>query len=235
MTNPKVSISPIEDGVMETEPLVSLKKRLSSAASRRGLLAGLAGGLLTTGIIGPGRNDVDAGKRAKRRRKRRKNEKARERVAARCDVPSTQFPTNVGFESTRLAQTFVPGKTGPLVRADLRISKFAESAGDFTLQLSPVGDDGKPTNDVLAETSVPADLVSVDESVISFVFDQPAIVKARTPFALILSSANGGQFVWGADATGSCDGEAFQSPDATAAFDGILDNLDLNFTAIVKA
>lgn len=225
---------------MNSAHVDDLLHSLKSAVSRRGLLSSLTGGVLVPGVVRFGEGEAEAKKgsgknrgRKNRRQKRRKNDTATLQVAARCDVRGTIALNNLAFADSRVAQTFVADLTGPLVRAELELSRFSDSVGDITLRLSPVDGDGKPTNDVLAETSVPVGRVSVDSSVIPFVFGQPATVEAGMSYSLVLSSANGGLYFWGGELTNACEGEALQSDAAAGAFSTSSAGLDLNFTAFV--
>jgi hypothetical protein len=124
--------------------------------------------------------------------------------------------------NSRLAQTFTALASGALVRADLEIAAPLDSSGDFVLRLSPVKQSGEtlpPTNDILAEATVPtASVPAAQFSTIPFSFATPFSVVAGTTYALVLSRPGGDRFFWFGDETNPCAGAGFFSPDQTAGF-----------------
>ncbi len=210
-----------------------------NAATRRGILAALAGGLFTAGPLALLVDDVEGEnhrKRKKRNRNRkRKDKKPKTRTDATCGGASD---TNLGAFSgnNRLAQTFTALASGPLVSAQIRIDKLpGEPAGDFVLRLSPVAKSGEvnaPTNEVLAETSLADGVVPAGESTVTFSFAAPFPVVAGTEYALVLTRPGGGQFAWLGHGD-SCPGQAFAGPDQSGSF--IDTDIDLIFSTFVRS
>jgi len=216
----------------------TLPRSFTLAASRRGLLAGLTGGVFAVGALGMD-HDAEARKHGKnRKRKGRKNKKQnrpRTRTDATCGGGSD---ANLGAFSgnNRLAQTFTAIRSGPLVSAQILILKLAgDTAGDFVLRLSPVAKSGEvnaPANEVLAETSFTDAALPVGESTVTFTFATPFTVVAGTEYALVLTRPGGGQFAWSGHGD-SCSGQAFVGLDQTGAF--IDTGIDLIFTTFVRS
>jgi hypothetical protein len=236
---------------MNATHIDAMRRALISAASRRGLLAALGGGLVTAGPFGLSGEDADAKRASKRRRKRKHQAKRNKRKNRNQQPPPAAAPVtrvdatcgvgNLGTlplpqENVRLAQTFTALASGPLVRVDLRIGKPNGAGGDFVLRLSPVQQSGEilpPTNDVLAETSIAEASLPVGELTASFLFANPFPVVAGTTYALVLSRPGGGRFAWVRGVDDLCPGGAFTSPDQTGSF---LDTFgDFFFTSFVTS
>jgi hypothetical protein len=226
---------------MEFTQLAAFWQSLTTPASRRGVLAAL-GGLLTAGPLALGLEEAAARKRGNRRKNRRKNKNKNKTKQRKNQKPETRTdatcPESGGFSlsnpdgNNRFAQTFTANASGPLVSAELQISKRADSSGDFVLRLSPLDGSGIPTNDVLAEAIVADADVSEEASAVPFSFASPFSVKAGNEYALVLTRGEG-VFGWSARGGYACLGTAFQSPDQTAPFDE--SGFDFIFTAFVRS
>jgi hypothetical protein len=229
--------------------LAQLLDSLARKAPRRVLLAALSGGLLTLGAGILDLNEAAAKKHAadrrrKRRRRdaRRKKRKSRQqadpitRVDATCTGAREGFIADVDGDA-RLAQTFTALASGPLVRAEIPISKDAGSDGDYILRLSPLDGAGVPTNDVLAEAAVADDTLPLGESTLTFTFTSPAPVVAGVTYALVLTRPGIGVVAWvGENIDNPCAGRAFFSPDQTTPFtDDVAPGTDLFFTTFVTS
>jgi hypothetical protein len=225
----------------------TLIRALSAGASRRVVLAALAGGVFAALPFAPGRDGADARKRGNRRsrRKRRKSQTQNQLQSPPRPAPVTRVDAicvgagDSGLGSNnpnaRVAQTFTAGASGQLVTAELSVFKPAASAGDYVLRLAPVGGPGVPTNDVLAETVVANADVPANRSKVTFTFGQPASVVAGTPYALVLTRPGGDFLQWAGDAGIACAGRSFLSVDQTAPFESINDDLDLVFKIFVSS
>jgi hypothetical protein len=157
------------------------------------------------------------------------------RVDAICTVdgPGTLL---LAEENNRLAQTFFAVASGPHVRVDLDIAKPLGAGGDFVLRLSPVQTTGEgfvPTNDVLAEASVPEASLPLFGSTATFSFAIPFSVVAGTQYALVLTRPSGGTFAWIGREQAPCLGDASFSLDQTGAFTGF--DFEFFFTTFVTS
>jgi hypothetical protein len=238
---------------MDTKHFDTYVRALTTAASRRRLLAALTGGLLVPGLLGLGTDETGAKRNSQRRRKRKRQAKRKKRKGGNQQSPpppsaapvtrvdATCAAGGLGVfllaeENSRLAQTFTALASGPLVRADLKMAKPAGVGSDFVLRLSPVRDSGEvivPTNDVLAETAVAEASMPVGGSTVTFAFATPFSVVAGTTYALVLSRPGGGKFVWVGSETNPCPGGGFIGPDQTGSF---LDTAtDFFFTTFVTS
>jgi len=207
-----------------------------TAASRRGVLAALAGGLMAPLPLGlaVAPSEVQASsKRKKRKNKKKKKQRGPvTRADATCPGPSDDlFIINGG---ARFAQTFTATASGPLVRAELGINKNSGSNGDYLLSLSPVDDAGVPTNAVLAVALVPNANVADGESTVAFAFPDPATVAAGVQFALVLTRLNDDSLTWVSRAGDVCVGRGFVSNNQSAPF-AVAPNTDFIFTTFVRS
>jgi hypothetical protein len=204
-------------------------------------LRGLAGAGFTLSALRLA--DTAGARRGKKHKKRGKGKKKRKRIPSPApDVKSRLDATCLVLGGSgqvasdgnqRVAQSFTALATGPLVTAQLAIGKFAESAGDFVLRLTPLAGDGIPTNGVLAEATVTNAHVPVGESAVTFGFAAPAPVAAGTQYALVLTRPGGSSFAWlGRQGGSGCLGRAFTSSSQADPFAPI-DNLDLHFMTFV--
>jgi hypothetical protein len=205
---------------------------LRSAFSRRGIVAGLASGLLVARQLAD--RETSAAKKRNRKKKKGKNKNSQTRLAASCS--GNAFRINTGGER-RLAQPFVALASGPLVSATLELDQKSstDGAGDYILRLSPVDDESVPTNQVLAESVVAGASVPEGPSTVVFDFAEPFSLKAGIEYALVLARPDSEQFAWRGDLGDRCAGHLFFSPDQTGAFFPFDPAVEVSFTAIVKA
>jgi hypothetical protein len=204
---------------MNPKQHTALLRSMAGLASRRGIIASLASGLVATGFHAFNVDDAEAKKKGKRKNKKRKNKK-NDRAVTRADATCSVVETT-GFEvnpNQRLAQTFTAGANGPLVRAELLIAKSQGSVGDYFLQLGTVDPFGLPTNEVSASTSVENSNVPDGESTVIFTFPTPFPVVEGTRYALVLTRTGPDLFSWRGTGDDPCAGQAFTSPDLTAPF-----------------
>lgn len=230
---------------MKTYSFRDLYQAFAEALSRRGLLTVLSGGLLITSAFPLDINEAIArghGKHRKKRKRRSRHKRRRPqlpvapvtRVDATCGGVRQGFNADVGG-NTRLAQTFSALASGPLVRADIPISKDAGPEADYILRISPVDGAGVPGNAVLAETRTPSTNLPLGESVVTFTFASPAPVTAGATYALVLTRPGGNKVAWiGQNIGNVCSSQSFFSPDQTAPFDAQGEN-DLFFTTFVTS
>ena len=231
---------------MDTHQIEILIRSLTTAATRRGLLAAVSGGLLAPGSFGFGVDEVDAKRHGKRRRKRKKRKNSRQNPSFPPTNPTTRVDAtcadaglsvlSIANENSRLAQTFTALASGPLVRANLVIAKPGDADDDFVLRLSPVGQSGEvvtPTNDVLAEALVSGASVSNQASTVTFAFATPFVVVAGATYALVLTRRGGSAFAWLEHDGNPCAGAAFMGPNQTGSFIDI--GVDFVFTTFVAS
>jgi hypothetical protein len=215
----------------------ALRRALSAAASRRGVIAALTAVLLVAGPLARLDGSTAARKRRKSRRRkqkrRRKDRKPRIRQDATCAAPSPGgFFANDGSE--RFAQAFRAEASGPLVSVELVLLKIPGTIGDWLLRLAPVDDAGFPTNDVLAETAVADDLVPDFESTATFIFAEPATLRAGATYALVATRPDASNMGLGAQFDAACDLQGFTSLDQTSPFLA-RPELDFIFTTFVRS
>jgi hypothetical protein len=217
----------------------ALLRSMPGLASRRGIIAGLASGLVATGIVVANVDEAEARKKRKRNRKR-KNKKDRKgnnppttRADATCSGPP-DFGLSNPEGNIRFAQTFTALATGPLVSAELQLNKREGSTGDYILRLSPVDGAGIPTDEVLAETSVANADVPAGGPIVTFTFADPFSVKAGADYALVMTRTEG-DVGWFALGNNSCSGRAFQSNSQAGPFFESSDSDDFIFTTFVTS
>lgn len=221
---------------MHANHFTAFDRVLELAAARRGIFAGILASMLAANL-----NETVAKRKRRRnqkkrgRRKKRRNQKPKTRVDATCPEPA-EFSLRDPDGNNRYAQTFTAKSSGPLISAELSISKLAGSPGDYILRLSPVDGSGIPTNEVLAEAIVANADVPDGGGTVPFTFGTPYAVKAGNDYALVLTRSEG-TFGWGARGGDACAGSAFRSPDQTAPFtEGVGGNgNDFIFTAFVRS
>jgi hypothetical protein len=227
---------------MDANCFVALLRALTGGASRRGLLAGLVGGVLTASPFGLGGEKVSArrnGQHQRRRKQQARRKKRKQGHGGNQQPPSPPPPpppapvvradarcignSDIDFgviENGRQAQTFTALSSGALVRAELTIAKDEDALDEWFLRLSPVDSTGVPTSDVLAETSVPDTSVAIGTSApVAFDFANPFPVVAGTTYALVLT--RGEFFRWAARDGNPCQGAGFASSDQTAPFNDV--------------
>jgi hypothetical protein len=225
-----------EEFPMETPRLAALTRFFSVAASRRGMLAGLTGGLLATGVISLDEDDAEARKKDKRRKKRKnKNTKPKAKVDAFCAGLTGSSGMSIGSPEARLAQTFTALRSGQLVRAEVQISELSDVSGDFLLHVAAVDDSGVPTNELLASAMVADQDVPDGTSTVAFVFSNPATVEAGTQYALILTRPGAESLLWVGDRGNPCGGRTFDSNSQTVPFEPFAADIDVIFTTFVRS
>lgn len=219
---------------MDTRTLAAVRQSLTGAASRRGLLSGLAGGALASGIFA---HEDDAA--AKKRKKNRKNKKKRKPTNAQTIIAATCNGSSFRINTTgdqRLAQPFVAQVSGPLVRVALQLDQRAtDGAGDYILRLGPVDDASVPTNQVLAESTVAGASVPDGPSTVDFDFADPFSLKAGVEYALVLARPGSEQFAWAGDLGDRCAGRLFFSTNQTGNFADFDPAVEGRFTAFVRS
>jgi hypothetical protein len=216
----------------------TLTRSLTAATPRRGLLAGLTGGLLAARSQAIAVNDAEAKKKGKRRKKS-KNKNKKDRTETRVDATCPGPADNAGLgllDGESLAQTLTALKSGRLIRAELLILAGETGSADLTLQLRDINASGVPTDDVLAETTVlTADVPSGGESTVVFAFAVPPAVAANREYALVLSSRGSRADVWRGRRGDGCDGRAFRRNSGSEVFESPSpSDLDLVFTTVVE-
>jgi hypothetical protein len=96
------------------------------------------------------------------------------------------------FDGTAAAQTFTAMQSGALTSAQIQIYKQCETVGDIRVQIATVDERGLPTDEILAESTLPASAVATEAfpgvgDLVTVQFGDPAQVKAGKQYALILS------------------------------------------------
>jgi hypothetical protein len=96
------------------------------------------------------------------------------------------------FDGTAAAQTFTATNSGALTSAQIQIYKQCETVGDIRVQIATVDESGLPTDDILAETTLPASEVATEAfpgvgDLVTVTFSDPAQVEAGKQYALIFS------------------------------------------------
>jgi hypothetical protein len=88
------------------------------------------------------------------------------------------------------AQTFTAGRSGNLVRVDLRLRRASQASpqGPITVQISRVGGVGEPSGSALATESLMGADVPVSEDWVTFRFDRSAPSIAGTQYAIVASA-----------------------------------------------
>lgn len=152
---------------------------------------------------------------------------------ASCPGPADSASASSG--NTRFAQTFTAIASGPLVRADLRISKANNSLGDYILRLSAVDASAEPTNTVLASALLPNDDVPSGSSTVSFAFPMPFSVVAGVQYALVITRPGANQLQTNGYGNDTCTGGAFHSPDQDNPFAPSATLSDLVFATFVMS
>jgi hypothetical protein len=214
---------------MCSDHFTALRHRLASASSRRGLLGGLAAGLLMADPVGAA---------AKRKVKRKKRNKKKDRIRTRADAlcaESTGSSVALPSPDARVAQTFTAIRSGTLVRVEVEISNSAGTVGDYFLQVAPVDAFGVPTNEVLADAAVASEAVPDGISRVDFPFPQPPKVVAGDRYAVVLSRPEVGPQWSGRSGDGCPGGRAFVSDDLTAPFRSLSLSFDFIFTTFVRS
>jgi Ca2+-binding RTX toxin-like protein len=142
---------------------------------------------------------------------------AQESLAASC--PGPRFGHVTGIFNDQFAQTFVPGLSGSLTRAEIDFQEVGAQTGDYVVQILAVDGTGTPTDAVLAQTTVP-DPPSGATTLNAFLATPTSVVAGQT-YALALTRP-GGQVSWGyRNDPAACPGKAFNRVSGGAWSDGI--------------
>ncbi len=240
-----------EESIMDSRTFVAFRRTLAAAASRRGVLAGLTGGLLATGLVSLPNDDADAKRKGKGRNKRNKNKnngnnrnknknknkKAKTRLVAYCSGAGEEEAALTAGE-VRVAQTFTAIRSGELVKATIPVTSEADTETNFVLQVSPLDGEGFPTDEVLAESTTridaPPDVTDLNFE-LEFDFANPSSVEAGVDYALVLSRPTGFEFVWRAELGNPCGGGIFVSRDPEEPFEVFSEDADLLFETFVRS
>jgi hypothetical protein len=212
------------------------------AASRRGVLTSGLAAILPAAL----RLDGAEARRKRKRHRQRKHRQPQNPTSPPSPPPGPGTHTDAicagsgesnlgGSGNIRLAQTFTALTSGPLLRADLLITKLAGSLGEYILQVGQVDAFGEPTNDVLASTSVANLAVPDGQSTVSFNFGNPATVVASTQYSLVLSRPDSTHLQWQGQNGDACAGRAFASVNQSGEFLPADVDLDLVFTTFVTS
>lgn len=138
------------------------------------------------------------------------------------------------------AQTFTAGKTGTLNRVDVKLSQYTPAftpTAPVTVQIRNVSG-GSPGSTVLATTTIPIASVPNPQAgeVAAFVpaqFAPGAAVTSGTQYALVLSTAGSGGYLWQQGNPGSYTGGGAFSGNGTSW--GAQANIDFDFRTYVGA
>jgi hypothetical protein len=221
---------------MEVNRFDSVVRSFTTTSSRRGLLRGAS----VTALMLAATQLPLAAEAKKKGKKHKKHNKpsptpGMPQIAADavCPGPSDDAFATPAIDA-RLSQTFIALGSGPLVRAELRLSKPIGSLGDYVLRISPTDAAGVPTNIVLAESLVPDVAVPTGVSTVEFTFASPASVVAGTRYALVATRPGSDKLVWLGHMGNSCEGTTYFSPSTNGAFIP-LGNIDLIFANFVSS
>jgi hypothetical protein len=222
---------------MEINRFDAIVRSFTAKSSRRGLLRGASVTALTLAATQLPLA-AEAKKKGKKHKKHNKPSPtptpAMPQTAADavCPGPSDDAAATPAVDA-RLAQTFLALASGPLVRAELRLSKPIGSLGDYILRISPTDGAGVPTNIVLAESLVPDVAVPTGVSTVEFTFASPASGVAGTRYALVVTRPGSDKLIWLGHMGNSCEGTTYFSPSINGAFVP-LGNIDLIFANFVS-
>lgn len=207
-----------------------------ATTSRRSLIQALGAGALAASPLAWLVDGTDARKKRKksRRKKKRKIQQPAPQVRADATCPGPLTNGTILSSGGALAQSFTAGQTGLLVRADLEVELLQTfTTGNLFLRLAPLVD-AFPGPNALASAQVAASAVPTGRSVSSFTFADPALVKAGTSYALVLSSDGDGRIAWSNRTGTACDGRSFQAADNAEPLEAD-DRFHLLFTTFVQA
>jgi hypothetical protein len=209
---------------------------LTTACSRRSALIGLLGGAF--GVV---RFAETEAKRGKKKRKKKRG--------GTVPPPPPPDPPELVYEcpgprggehlrpaSTRVAQTFVPGSSGPLRRIVFPVVKVPDSLGDYVVQLLAVDGSGVPSHlpqGVLAQAIVPNGAVAGGQSVtVTADFDGPPLV-AGTQYAAAISRPGPNNYAAHYRTDSGCSGSVFQA-DQGKAFIAAIGELDILVSVFIS-
>jgi hypothetical protein len=156
----------------------------------------------------------------------------RERADAAC--PGGTGNASSANGNARYAQTFTAQASGPLVRAELRIGKAQNTAGDYILRLSTVNGSGTPTNTVVASALKPDGDVPVGVGIVSFTFPTPYSLVAGVRYALVITRPGSTVLQVNGHQDDACAGDAYFSNDQNDPF-ASFSMADLIFAAYVMS
>jgi hypothetical protein len=163
------------DHLTRGAPADSRRRFLTRSGGAMGALAALLG-----------LAEIDAKKNGKKK-KRKRTKGPSLRPASECAGPPEGFDLHPS--GSRLAQTFVAGRSGTLRRVQFAIAKQGGSSGDWLVQFLEAIDD-KPSPSplgVLAAAIIPDADVPVGESVLTVDFAGPGpVLEAGTQYAVAM-------------------------------------------------
>ncbi len=191
----------------------SLSRSLTIAPTRRTILLTVGGGLIGLAGLHAGEDDSAAKRAGRNRRQRKRRQKRQDRDDGDQPPPP-------------------PPPPAPVVRAEIAIAKFEDALDEWFLRVSPVDANGRPTDDILAESVVSDANVPLGPStIVAFPFTSPASVVAGTTYALVLF--RGEFFFWGKRDGDICPGSGFLSSDESPPF--ITTDGDFIYTTFVSS
>lgn len=96
------------------------------------------------------------------------------------------------FDGPAAAQTFTAINSGALTSVQIQMYKQCETVGDVRIQIATVDESGLPTNNILAETTLPASAVVTETfpgvgDLVTVQFSDPARVEAGKQYAFVFS------------------------------------------------
>jgi hypothetical protein len=152
---------------------------------------------------------------------------------ASCPGPHEFQDVSVG--QARYAQTFTAQGSGPLVAAQVSVTKFSIITADWVVQIVAVDGTGTPTNTVLASTTVDPATVPDGEVTITATFATPTVVAAGQQYALLITAPGADSVAVGVREGDDCPGTLFLSSSQTGTFtpSGGAGTLDLVFTVFL--
>jgi hypothetical protein len=166
---------------------------------RRGVLRAITGVALAGRLVPlAGSNEAAADKRGRRK------------LTAECAGPP-DTTTTYDDGDVRLAQTFTANLGGPLSRIRLTLHKEEGSSGDWLVRISPVDGSGRPTAEVLAESTIndallpPGDLLLL----VDFGKSKAAKLIEGTSYALVVSRPGASQVGLRTRSGNPCSGAFF--------------------------
>jgi hypothetical protein len=225
---------------MDAGRFALLLRSLSASPSRRSAVRLLVG-LVLGSPLALGRAGIDAHDASKKckkksgKAKKKCRKKAKKHAAAHASEPPPRVPVAVptyqcpgprtnntaGFTATsRLAQSFTAGMSGPLHQIQIGVNKTSGTMGDYVVELLDLDVDGKPTNTVLATATIPNPGVPVGASMITASFAGPPLV-AGVEYAVALSRPEGTSlpnFFWQSRNPDVCAGSGFSQDTGTSPF-----------------
>jgi hypothetical protein len=208
---------------MDSQQFVNLIRSHPSNASRRGLLAGVTGGLLTVFPLGLTASAAKKRRSKRRKRKQRGNQTAQTPPSVAPPPPppsSPPTPVNVVCPgpsdatltgSRRFAQTFFAPISGPLTSAQCEVTTL-NGEEEFTLEVRTIDSAGQPTAEILAATVVADVPATPDAQTLTLVgnFSVPALLQANQGYALVVTVGAGQGFrLQALDGSDTCPGELF--------------------------